>query len=212
MPPPLRQPPVALLAPFLLTACAGVSQRIWWAMRSSLSVDRGASTASGGNFKVGKCDPPLPPASSAFPSPPFSLPPLHACAGAHRNGLRDRRVHRPRDSSTGRPTLIFFGASQTPNIPPCPILSPSGPSPDPNPQPFPTPASTSPCPSLHGRHPRSRSTGTTALPLRSSYFPRAPASAGARNFRGRRHLHPLGRRRKGEPNEIDMSIGRTIRI
>ena len=51
-------------------------------MRSSLSVDRGASTASGGNFKVGKCDPPLPPASSAFPSPPFSLSPLHACAGA----------------------------------------------------------------------------------------------------------------------------------
>ena len=55
-------------------------------MRSSLSVDRGASTASGGNFKVGKCDPPLPPASSAFPSPPFSLPPLHACAGAHIPG------------------------------------------------------------------------------------------------------------------------------
>merc|ERR1712155_102020 len=58
-----------------------------------------------------------------------------------------------------------------------------------------------PCPSLHGRHPRSRSTGTTALPLRSGYFPRAPASAGARNFRGRRHLHPLGPRRKGEPDE-----------
>ena len=51
-------------------------------MRCSLSVDRGDSTASGGNFKVGKCDPPLPPASSAFPSPPFSLSPLHACAGA----------------------------------------------------------------------------------------------------------------------------------
>ena len=44
--------------------------------KSSLSVDRGASTASGGNFKVGKCDSPLPPASSAFPSPPFSLPPF----------------------------------------------------------------------------------------------------------------------------------------
>ena len=51
-------------------------------MRSSHSVDRVPSTASGGNFKVGKCDPPLPPASSAFPSPPFSLSPLHACAGA----------------------------------------------------------------------------------------------------------------------------------
>ena len=48
-------------------------------MRSSHSVDRVPSTASGGNFK---CDPPLPPASSAFPSPPFSLSPLHACAGA----------------------------------------------------------------------------------------------------------------------------------
>ena len=32
---------------------------------------------------------------------------------------------------------------------------------------------------------------------------RAPASAGARNFRGRRHVHPLSPRRKGEPDEID---------
>ena len=32
---------------------------------------------------------------------------------------------------------------------------------------------------------------------------RAPASAGARNFRGRRHLHSVGPRRKGEPDEID---------
>ena len=95
-----------------------LTHRLRWRIAAHLvgdevffSVDRGASTASGGNFMVGKCDPPLSPASSAFPSPPNSLPPLLACAGAHCNGLRDRRGHRPRDSSTGRPTLIFFGAS-----------------------------------------------------------------------------------------------------
>ena len=35
-----------------------------------------------GQLQGRKVRPPLPPASSAFPSPPFSLSPLHACAGA----------------------------------------------------------------------------------------------------------------------------------
>ena len=45
--------------------------------------------------------------------------------------------------------------------------------------------------------------GRPLFPYGRATFPGRPASAGARNFRGRRHLHPLGPRRKGEPDEID---------
>ena len=80
-------------------------------MRCSLSVDRGDSTASGGNFKVGKCDPPLPPASSAFPSPPFSLPPLHACAGAHRRAGHAYTRRYPRRCRCVRRSRGMLGAA-----------------------------------------------------------------------------------------------------
>ena len=80
-------------------------------MRSSHSVDRVPSTASGGNFKVGKCDPPLPPASSAFPSPPFSLPPLHACAGAHRRAGHAYTRRYPRRCRCVRRSRRMLGAA-----------------------------------------------------------------------------------------------------
>ena len=190
------------------TTCYQTSSRLLSRQLACPSTQGGeAAGAQGQLWSCAEVGGPMPTVSATAPATATRRPPSPILT--HR--LRWRiAAHLVGDEvfTFGRPSCLYCkrGQLQGRKVRPPPCLQPPRPSRAPPSlfPPFTLAQEPPPCPSLHGRHPRSRSTGTTALPLRSSYFPRAPASAGARNFRGRRHLHPLGPRRKGEPDEIDM--------
>ena len=149
VPPPLRQPTAALLARAALTASVSRKQVFGVTQRSSFLVDQGATTASGTKAKVVGCEIHPAPSLSTPPSPPHLTSPLLANAGAHSKEDRDRLGRRPCDYLRQWSTLVFLVAEATSNLPPCPMLSPSGASQDanllqfsPSPQPSLAPVST----------------------------------------------------------------------